>query len=339
MRQVGRRRFLCFVAGTATCSGLAAALLLRKRSAPDVTSLMRVQRTSWALGSNVSITALHEDEAVAKAGIDAAFAELALVETLMSIYRPESQLSRLNRDGVVDAPHRHLIEVLVAAGDMSQRTNGAFDVTIQPLWDLYAQAETRGGLPSQAEIDSARRVVNWRNVEISRDRIRLRGKRTAITLNGIAQGFAADHVTATLRAHGIEHALIDTGEIGALGTKPNSNGWQIGIQHPREEEAYLSLADLAGRCLATSGDYATTFSPDFRHHHLLDPRTGHSPTELSSVSIAADSALEADALSTAVFVMGGEDGLDLVRQTPGADAMLVSKSGRMRLTSGFPMSA
>lgn len=269
--------------------------------------------------------------------MDAAFAQLELVESLMSIYRPESQLSQLNRDGVLDDPHPYFVEVLQAARGMSERTDGAFDVTIQPLWDLYAQAKRQGGLPSHTDIEAARCRVDWRNVDVAPTRIRLTGVEMAITLNGIAQGFAADRVTKTLRAHGIEHALIDTGEVGAIGTKPDGDGWQIGIQHPRESQAYLSLASLVGRCLATSGDYATTFSPDFQHHHLLDPRTGHSPTELSSVSIAASSAMEADALSTAVFVMGADAGFDLVRRTPGVDVMFVLKDGRTVVTPDFPV--
>jgi thiamine biosynthesis lipoprotein len=96
------------------------------------------------------------------------------------------------------------------------------------------------------------------------------------------------------------------------------------------------LVQLKGRCLSTSGDYATSFSADHRHHHLFDPRTGRSPQGFSSVSIAATTALEADALSTAVFVLEPEKGLELVRATPGADALLVFKDGRTLATQGFP---
>ncbi|MBP89140.1 MAG: thiamine biosynthesis protein ApbE [Planctomycetaceae bacterium] len=336
MRQVGRRRFLCLVAGATASAGFASSLLLRDRRQPGAAELQRVERTSWALGSDVSIVALHKVEAVAKTGIDAAFAELELVEGLMSIYRPGSQLSQLNRNGILNNPHPYFVKVLQAVRNMSERTDGAFDVTIQPLWDLYAQAKKRGELPSQLEIETTQNHVDWRNVEASKSQVHFRREGTAITLNGIAQGFAADRVATTLCAHGIEHALIDTGEIGSLGAKSDGDRWKIGIQHPRKSDAYLSLAELAGRCLATSGDYATTFSPDFKHHHLLDPRTGYSPSELSSVSIAANSALEADALSTAVFVMGAESGMDLVRETPSIDAMFVLKDGRVRTTNGFP---
>ena len=155
-------------------------------------------------------------------------------------------------------------------------------------------------------------------------------------MNGIAQGYAADRAAAALNRHGIRHALINTGEVNALGRKSNDTAWTVGIQHPRREDAYISLARLAGRCLATSGDYATTFSSDFQHHHLFDPRSGRSPTHVSSVSIAAPSALQADALSTAVFVLGPERGLELVQAFRGADALLVKKDGSALATNGFP---
>jgi thiamine biosynthesis lipoprotein len=281
------------------------------------------------------MTVFHRSELRAQGALAAAFAELELIEELMSLYRPSSQLSRLNHHRVLSDPHPMLLDVLACAQHTSEVTKGAFDITIQPLWELYAAAQQSGRLPCEAQVEAARRLVDWRRVEIGRGQVRLRGKGTKITLNGIAQGYAADRVIQTLRGHGIQNALIDTGEIGALGLKPPGNAWTIGIQHPRDEQAYVSLVKLSGRCLATSGDYATTFSPDHQHHHLFDPRTGHSPTELSSVSIAAQTAMQADALSTAVFVIGMEAGAKLIGTTPGAEGMLIAKDGRTLVTAGF----
>jgi len=251
-------------------------------------------------------------------------------------YRPDSQVSRLNRDHRLAQPHPYLTDVLRSAQSMSARTGGAFDVTVQPLWELYA-ARQNGHLPSEVEVAVARGRVNWNRVECVAHQVRLSGKGTKITLNGIAQGFAADRVLHTLRGQGVPRALVDTGEVGVLGVKPGQEGWAIGIQHPRIELAYLALAKLANRCLATSGDYATTFSADRRHHHLFDPRTGDSPLELSSVSIAARTTLAADALSTAVLVLGLQAGLELLHRTPGADGLLVTKDGRTYRTKGFPL--
>ena len=168
---------------------------------------------------------------------------------------------------------------------------------------LYARAEKRGAAPDPEELAHTLPRVDWRQIEISPAAVFLKGG-GEITLNGIAQGFAADRARQALQDCGIEHALVDTGEIATQGGKETGSAWTVGIQHPRQPEAFLSLARLAGRCLATSGDYATPFRADFQDHHIFDPRTGRSPTQLASVSVAAPTAMQADGLSTAVFVLG-----------------------------------
>ena len=187
-----------------------------------------------------------------------------------------------------------------------------------------------------AAVASARAKVDWRRVEILPTEIRLAGRGTAITLNAIAQGFAADRAVAALRRHGIAHALVNTGEIAALGTKAHGEPWTVGIQHPRRKDAYVSLVPLTDRCLATSGDYATPLSADYRDHHIFDPRVGRSPATFSSVSVVAPKACEADALATTIFVLGAEQGLTLIRPRPACEALLVFKDGRVLTTDGFP---
>jgi thiamine biosynthesis lipoprotein len=328
-----RRRFLVGTAGACAALG-AGAWKLRKTSREDF-----IRRTSHALGSDVTMTAWHPDHGVGEAALDAAFAELDRIENVMSLYRPESQLCRLNRDRVVESPHPHLVALLNYAARLSEQSGGAFDVTVQPLWNLYRSAHHRGKLPAENAVREARACVDWRRVHVTPERIWLSGEGTAITLNGIAQGFAADAAMAALKRAGVAHALLDTGEMSALGSKPDGAAWRVGIQHPRSQDAFVSLARLQDRCLATSGDYETHFSDDFVHHHLFDPHTGHSPTELASVSIAAPSAMAADALSTAVFVLGVQRGMALVQRTPGVDALLVQKDGRIIATEGFPLEA
>jgi len=334
MTPINRRRFLVYAtsgAATLAAGGLTAAGLLY------TPGMVTVKRKSHALGTSVTITAVHRDRNVAEKALSAAFDELETVEQVMSIYRPESQLSQLNRNGAISAPHPYLVEVLTAAARISQQSAGAFDVTVQPLWAEYHQARRTGGLPSAANIAAAGKKVNWRQVKVSPSQIKLTGDGAAITLNGIAQGFAADRAASALQRHGVAHALVDTGEISPTGSNAAGSAWQAGIQHPRQADAFVSLAQLDGRCLATSGDYASTFTADFKHHHLLDPRTGDSPQSLSSVTIAASTAMEADALSTAVFILGPEAGAELVASVPKADALFVLKNGRTLTTGGFPI--
>ncbi|MFN0077274.1 MAG: FAD:protein FMN transferase [Prosthecobacter sp.] len=330
---LNRRRFLMGTAGACAALGTGGWLWSQPRS------WQVFRQTSHALGSAVTLSVWHRDAALAEAALDAAFAELELVESVMSIYRPESQLSRLNQNAVLDDPHPHLVTVLQFATEIAQQTSGAFDVTVQPLWELYHNAKKHNRLPSEAEVMQARALVDWQRVKITPERLQLDGAGTAITLNGIAQGFAADAAMAVLRRAGVAHALIDAGEMNAIGGKPDGAAFTVGIQHPRHADAFVSMAKLQDRCLATSGDYETRFSDDFVHNHLFDPRTGHSPTELASVSIVAPTAMAADALSTAVLVLGAERGMELVRRTPGTDALLVSKHGRITATEGFPLNA
>lgn len=348
-----RRQFMRLAVGAGAALGLRAALPKgADLTAADLTaaspseeaahrslageSLAAVTTTARALGTRVSITALHRDRRTAELALVDAFAEIELVESLMSVYRPESQLSRLNRDGHLAEAHPHLLDVLRSAVELSRRTRGAFDVTVQPLWRVYAEADRQHRLPDEAAVAAARRLVDWKAIRIDRGEVRLALSGAQVTLNGIAQGFAADRAMAALRERGVRHAIVDSGEIGALGSREGDAPWKIGIQHPRHEDAYVSLTALRDRCLATSGDYATRFGADYEYNHLFDPRTGRSPTELASVSVAAASGMQADALSTAVFVLGPERGLELIQDTPGADALLVLKSGRLLATPGFP---
>jgi thiamine biosynthesis lipoprotein len=219
---------------------------------------------------------------------------------------------------------------------MAVQTGGAFDVTVQPLWRLYAAAHDKGSLPSDASIETARSQVDYRGLEVSAARVRLHGEGQSVTLNGIAQGFAADRALAALREHGVQHALVNAGELGACGHNASGESWTAGIRDPRRTHAYVSVARLDGRCMATSGDYATAFTPDFTYNHIFDPATGRSPQEFSSVTVVAPAAADADALSTAIFVLGFVKGLRLVQVWPRADALFVLKDGRVFSTKGFP---
>ncbi len=318
--QVRRRQFCYLAAG-----GLGLGAVATWRGARSYT------KRSWALGSETSITVWHGDRGEAETAMGAAFAAIDEVEEVMSLYRPHSQLASLNRTGSLRDPHPDLLEVLRYAKSLSIASDGAFDVTVQPLW--AARNEDVG-----SDVDLS--VIDSDQLEVTPHQVRFKRPGMQATLNGMAQGFAADRVMAVLAEFGIEHALIDTGEIAAVGNREGEAGepWRVGVQHPRDSEAYLGLAGLSGRCLATSGDYATPLTADLSEHHLIDPKTGRSPVELSSVSVAAGSGMAADALSTAAFVLGLEKGMALIESTPGADALMVRKDdGQSFASAGFPL--
>jgi len=326
---MNRRQFVLSLAGTATVGWTGWNAL---SGSLETAGLREVTRHFHALGTSVAITALHADEAAAGRAIEAGFRELQRVEAILSLYQPQSEVSRLNRNAFLPSPSPELCEVLNLASSLSRRTFGAFDITVQPLWELYASLQ--GRKPSPKKLEAVRRAIDYRRVRMETDAVRLLdGAR--ITLNGIAQGLAADAVGRVLRQHGVRSALVDTGEIGAVGRK-EKRPWKIGVKDPRQPGRLSALTSLENRCLATSGDYESAFTEDFRLHHLLDPRTGQSPPELASVSVAAPGAMLADGLSTAAFVLGAEEGQRLIENFPGADALFITKNGTRRQTGNFP---
>lgn len=322
---LNRRRFLHML-GAAGC-------LATLGAKPN---LHTVKRTSRAFGTEVSLTLLHPTRDTAEEALDAALAEVERVDRLMSLYRPDSQIRRLNQAGQLDDADPLLLEILQKSLDISKRSDGAFDITVQPLWELYAAAKKQGALPDAPAIQSAKAKVDWKRIQIADRKIAFTAPGMAITLNGIAQGYAADRVLSVLRQHGIERALVNTGEIGALGRRADDQPWTVGIQHPRQPDAYAALAKLEDRCLATSGDYATTFTDDLAYNHIFDPATGKSPDVFSSVTVVSPSGAEADALATTLFVTGYEKGLKLLQGFKNAEAMFIWKDGRIAATRGFP---
>lgn len=312
----------------------------RREAAPAATAaLPRHEGSARAFGTTVSLTVLHADEATARTAIDAALAEVKAVDALMSLRQQSSQLSRLNRDGVFESPDARFVAVLQAGQELARMTGGAFDQTVQPLWNAFEAAHEAGGLPDAATIAAARAKVGWQRLQVSPERVTLAEAGMGVTVNGLAQGYAADRARAVLLQHGIAHALLDTGEFATIGAKDEGRPWMLGVRDPRDAEAVAARLAMDGRALSTSGDYETVFSADFRHHHIFDPAVGDSPTELASVTVLAPTGLQADGLSTAFMVLGAERSLAMAERLDGVDVLLIAKDGRRWASRGFPTAA
>ena len=308
------------------------------RQTASLTDLQWRTRPLLGLGTTLSLRVAHRDPALAERALDAAVATIRHVEAQMSLFDPHSALSRLNRDGVLHDPHPDLLEILRIAQRVSARSQGAFDVTVQPLWSVFETAQRNAALPSSAAVTQARERVGWQALDIAPRRIRFMKPGMALTLNGIAQGYAADLVRRQLQASGIEHALINTGEWAALGQPEARRDWTLGIANPRDESMLIASLLMDGRSIATSADNQTVFSSDYRNHHIFDPQTGYSPSELASVTVAAATAVMADALTKVMFVAGMQRALSLARHRS-ADVLLVDKSGQWRASAGLKLLA
>ena len=217
--------------------------------------------------------------------------ELIRLERIFSLYWDDSEISRLNRDGLLPSPSPELLEVLTLCGSLHHASGGAFDPTIQTLWLALARGAEGGDLMK------ARDAVGWRHLEFNAERIRFHGPagRHALTLNGIAQGAVTDRIAALLRARGLQDVLIDMGEIAARG-KNGGLPWTVGIAKP--DGTVSKRLTLGDRAIATSAPDATLIGPHGDISHILSP-SGDSPVR-DLVSVSAPDATLADGLSTAL---------------------------------------
>lgn len=327
-----RRRFVSIVAVCAAMAPLSAA-----RPAAD--PLVSVWQGN-ALGALASLTLVHPDRARAQTLIRECVDEIARLEAILSLYRRDSALSRLNAGGELRDPPHELVELLSFGLLLSQRSAGAFDPTIQPLYRLYADHFAAPGAaatgPSSMAIERALRAVDFTAVELAADRIQLRRPGMAITLNGVAQGFITDRVAAHLKTAGFDDVLIDLGEARAWGHRPGGGAWRAGLADPRQPTRTmleLPLGEDVGAlpALATSAGYGTRFGPDAHIHHLLDPHTGRSANHFLSVSVAAPSATLADGLSTTLSVLTPALGAALLESQPAARAYVVNAAGQVQV--------
>lgn len=323
-------RVVGWVGASATLGGLAVADLIRRGR------LKRVRRTEARLGTLVSVEVLHEEAAAAHEVVGGAFDTIGRLERILSRHDPESQLSRLNREGRLEAPHLHLLNVLEAAQDLSRRTAGAFDVTVGPLLQLYERAFVREGRqPSSEEIRGALERVGYESLVVGGGLVLLKRPGMAVTVDGIGKGYVVDQVVSHMGRMGIEDVLVDAGgDLASAGTQ-GGGGWPVTIQRPPGAEGSSPLLYLRGDALATSGDYMQAFSSDRMAHHIVDPRTGRSPQDLSSVSVRAESAMRSDALSTAAMTLGWDEGPAILQSLDDVEGMVVAKWGETRSTTGW----
>jgi len=329
-----RRQWLrCSLGAGAALAGLGAA---PGHAAPA--ALAWRERALLGFGTTLWLRAAHPETSTVERALDDAVLAIRHVEAQMSLFDPASAVSRLNRDGALQDPDADLLRVLQLAHQVASRSAGAFDITVQPLWLAWDEARRLGRTPTRQALAQARARVGWRGVEADASRILLRRPGMAITLNGIAQGYAADLARGRLAAHGIEHALLDTGEWAPLGQAPGGLPWTLAVADPRGRagDALRAMAALqaGGRSVATSSDAHSAFTADLRHHHIFDPRSGASPTGLASVTVLAPSCALADALTKVMFMGDIARALTLAADWR-VDVLAIDKAGRWRASAGL----
>ncbi len=259
--------------------------------------------------------------------------ELARVDSLMSNWTTTSEVARINREAHAGPirVHAEVGRVIARALEVGRASGGAFDLTVEPLVRAWGFLGGRPHVPDSAAVADAFRSVGARFVEFDPETslLRLAHPGARLDLGGIAKGYAVDRAVEALGAAGVEAALVDvSGNMRGLGTRPGSDGWSIGIRDPRDRVRYFAKLRLGLEGLSTSGKYEQFVSADGRTYgHILDPRTGRPAEGLISVTVLAPSAMDADAWSTALFVLGPEEAMRAARGDAEIAAILVEPGG------------
>lgn len=314
-RCLPRRRFIGI---TAAAAGMALLPLpFSGALAREANPQLRVWRGT-ALGADATLQIHHPDPGIADRLIERSLAEVHRLERVFSLYRGDSAISTLNRQGFLADPPMDFVQLLAHAEHFSRLTGGAFDATVQPLWQLYAAHFGQPHPDPRGPTDHARlaalALVGHAGVKVEARSIRFRRVGMQLTLNGIAQGYITDRIAQVLLNSGIEQALVDMGEIKALGDRPGGGPWEVGLEDPTSPDRIARTLPVRNLAVATSGGYGTRFDPAGRFNHLFDPANGMTSDRYLSVSVVAPRATDADALSTAFSLMPLEGTQRIVRQ-------------------------
>jgi thiamine biosynthesis lipoprotein len=284
-----------------------------------------------AMGAQASLVIHHPDRARAERLAEVTVAEVRRLERVFSLYREDSDLTLLNRQGFLVMPPPEMADILRQSQVAWELTGGAFDPTVQPLWELYRRHFSMPGAdeagPAIQTVAEGLVRVGLDRVVSSPDRIDLPVPGSALTLNGIAQGYVTDRIVDLLKAGGIERSMVDMGESRAIGSAPGNRPWRIGISDPLDSVRILKVIDVEDRAVATSSPFGFRFDAKGRFSHIIDPRSGATPQRHASVTVVAGQAALADALSTAFNLMDADTIAACVRMQDDVEAHVLSLQG------------
>ncbi|MBI5717948.1 MAG: FAD:protein FMN transferase [Burkholderiales bacterium] len=302
-----------------------------------------IRREEAIMGTAISVELWSDDAKSGTAAAAAVMGEMHRIDRRMSPHKASSELSRINQGaGVRPVPcGEEMFRLLTRAQEFAELSRGAFDITYAAVGHLY---DYRAGVrPDDATLEAARAAVGWRQLELDvRARtVRFQRPGMRIDLGGFAKGYAVDNAIALLRQLGIRHAYVAAGGDSRVLGDRRGRPWTVAIRDPRRPGEVIAVLPLEDTAISTSGDYERYFDEPgpagqvTRHHHLIDPATGRSPRDVTSVTILAPDGLTAEALSKSVFVLGPTRGLELLETIPGVDAVIIDSRGRLHATPGL----
>lgn len=326
---------------------IAAFLLILSCSGCSLRPESSYNKSGMAMDTTISLRAEGEN---AKKAVDESFVRIAELDKLASAKNPDSDVSRINA-----AAGKNYVQVDPAVYEMiayscayAEKSGGEWDITVGVITNLWNIGNADQHVPSQDEIDAALRVVNYRDIQLRPEdhSVKLAKEGMSIDLGGIAKGYAVDEIKKIYEANHIKNGLINMGasSMYAVGTNQKGTAWNIGIKHPRSDEAdaYLGIVGIQDQYLSTSGDYERFFMQDGkRYHHIFDPRTGYpadSGVMSDTIVIQGDrehAGMLSDMLTTIVFVLGPARGMELIKGMDGVECEITGTDGTIYMTTGF----
>jgi FAD:protein FMN transferase len=309
----------------------------------DPPALQLVQRTAPSMGTELRLTAWTADEPATLAAFGNILKEFDRFEGLMSNWKKDSEIERVNaaagRNAVAVGPE--IRSVLNTARQMSEWTEGKFDITwgvLSGLWKFDYQNKD-GSIPGRGEVARRRKLIDYREVEVDdkAGTVFIRRKGMVVNLGGIGKGYAVDRARQILLQHGVKNFMVQFGGDLYVAGKAGDRPWRLGIQDPRgPADKIFASVELSDSTFSTSGDYERFFMKDGRrYHHIIDPATGEPSPNSRSVTLLASDATVADGLSKGVFILGPDKGMALIERLPGVEGIIVGANNKVLVSSGL----
>ena len=323
-----RRKFLQIVA-VAGAAGAGWTLGLSRKTV----SYKVVQKSEPMMGTVLNLTLYGPDRSVLETAVETTIDRMLALERQLSRHDGGSEIATLNRTGALTQPSLDLRTVLELARFISDKTKGAFDVTVLPLVKL----QQSGRVPDQEAINEALALTGFQHLSIGAKKITLARAGMGVTLDGIGKGYIVDQGVETLRQSGFGNAYVEAGgDLMVTGRKPGDKPWRIGIKNPRPSASgQLVVLKTSNHAVATSGDYMQAYDADYSRHHIVNPKTGYSPPELASATITAPTVALADALATAAMVMGHKQSIAILEGMPNCEGYFIDKGLNHYQSEGF----
>lgn len=336
-KAIDRRAFLKY-SGILGASLVFSGIIPVSESVAFNRKLYKVTGVRLEMGTFVAITLMHPSKGEAEDVIGMTLDEMSRVSRLFNRYQSGSPIGMLNHEGCIYDLPPDVIKVISRSFHFHKLSKGAFDITVKPVVDLYkdhfAACQTP---PSDEAVNRVLDLVDLGAVHFNSHTIRFTKEGMGITLDGIAKGYIIDRGIQVIKQSGVKHGLINSGgDIRTIGGRDEKTPWKVAIQNPAKYGSYLSVISMTNGAVATSGNYEVYFDKEKLYHHIINPENGRSAHQSSSVTVLAGNAMDADALSTAVFVSGAEAGKKFIENLPGTECLILSSKGGEITSRGWP---